>query len=259
MEKRDKQTALMTGASSGIGAEFAKIFAREGYDLVLVSRTAERLEELKQQLENQHGIRVSALAVDLSEKNAARLVYDRVFEKSISIDVLVNNAGLGLHGPFFSEDVKREEEMMMVNMVALTQLTRLFLPPMLARNEGKILNVASIASFVPGPRMAVYFATKAYVLSFSESIADELRGTSLSVTTLCPGPTRTSFFKNTSREFFKKYDDPARVAECGYQSLIRGERIAVPDKKYEFLFFVARFLPRWVIVRIVARMMSSVD
>lgn len=247
---RRRTTVLITGASSGIGEEFANIFAREGFSLVLVARNREKLERLKEQYEKNFHSSVIVIVQDLSVDGAAQIIAHQLEERNISINILVNNAGLGASGSFCEEDVVIERSVLMVNIVALTQLTRLLLPGMLTRKNGKILNIGSIASFVPGPSMAVYFATKAYVLSFSEALAKELEDKNVSVTLLCPGPTRTAFFGDD--ESIKGYKDPALVAIYGYHALMRGDRIVMPDMKYRLLFFIQRFIPRSVALNIVA-------
>lgn len=253
MRGNNGKTVLITGASSGIGAAFADLFAREGYDLVLVVRTGEKLLRIKKHIEDTYSVRTTLIVQDLAEMGAARKVSDALLSENITIDMLVNNAGLGSFGPFYSEDLIRERELLMVNVCALTELTRHIVPGMIARRTGRILNVGSIASFVPGPSMAVYFASKAYVLSFSEGLAEELRGTGVSVTVLCPGPTRTNFFTQNGAKDTTRYRDPSFVARYGYSALMRGASIAMPDRRYAFMFFLQRFLPRWLVVRIVAR------
>jgi uncharacterized protein len=181
--------ALVTGASGGIGLELARLFAADGHDLVLVSRGAERLGVISRDLEDRFKVEVRAIPRDLSNPIAPASLFDECGE----IDFLVNNAGFGSLGTFVESDPAMLGEMLQVNVAALTQLTRLFLPTMVERGAGRILNVASTAAFQPGPLMAVYYASKAYVLSFSEAIRDELNGTGVTVTTVCPGPTRTSF------------------------------------------------------------------
>ena len=179
-----RKIALVTGASSGIGLEMSRQLASEGYELILVARSEEKLLAIARELGN-----AKVIVADLAQPDAPR----RVFDSAGPVDVLINNAGYGVSGPFAETDLENELEMILVNVSALTALTKLFLRPMLARNGGHIVNVASTAAFLPGPLMAVYYATKAYVLSFSEAIADELRDTAVNVTALCPGPTATGF------------------------------------------------------------------
>lgn len=251
-----KQTALITGASSGIGLEFARIFAREGFDLVLVARREERLLQLKSELEKQYQIRIFVLVCDLSEFYAANKIYEQLKERNIQIDVLVNNAGFGLGGEFSKVDLVRITEMVHVNVIALMQLTRLLLPGMVERKYGKILNVGSMAGFLPGPLASIYFATKSFVLSFSEAIALELKNSGVSVTVLCPGPVKSEFQKVAYRE--KAFDTEQRkiptakeTAEFGYHALMTGKLIAIPNLYNKFIVFLIRILPRITVVRLV--------
>src|SRR5271156_1552208 len=189
----DRQTALITGASFGIGSEFARIFAREGYNLVLVARSADKLRQLASELEKAHGTRSLILAADLTEPGASAYVLDQTTRADIQVDVLVNNAGFGQYGLFVEKDLEECLPQIQLNVTTLTHLTRLYLPAMVGRQSGRILNVASTAAFQPGPLMAVYFATKAYVLYLSEALSNELQETGVTVTCLCPGPTATEF------------------------------------------------------------------
>src|SRR5271166_4002120 len=198
MLNAQSKTALITGASFGIGAEFARIFAREGYHLVLVARTADKLRQIASELEKAHGTRSLILATDLSDPGAAAYVLDQTMRASIQVDVLVNNAGFGQYGLFAENDLEECLRQIQLNVTTLTHLTRLYLPAMIERKSGGILNVASAAAFQPGPLMAVYFATKAYVLHFSEALSNELNGTGVTVTCLCPGPTATEFLKRAN-------------------------------------------------------------
>lgn len=253
-----KQTALITGASSGIGYELSKLFARNGYDLVLIARGEEKLRSVADELAIQYKVKTVAIAKDLSLAPAATEIYDRIMSEGIAVDVLVNNAGFATFGPFAEADVQAEMNIVQVNITALTQLTRLFLPGMLQRRKGKILNVASTAGFQPGPLMAVYYATKAYVISFSEAIANELRDTEVTVTALCPGPTRTGFQKRANMEDSKLSQgvimDAATVAKAGYAGLMKGKTIVVPGFKNKFLAFTIRISPRSMVTNVVRRM-----
>ena len=188
-----EQTALVTGASSGIGEELAKLAAADGCNLVLVARRQERLDALARDLSVAHGVSARVITADLANRAAPRRIAEELTKGRLTIDILVNNAGLGIYGPFWERELGKELEVVQVNVVALTELTGLLLPGMISRKRGRILNVASTAAFQPGPWMAVYYATKAYVLSFSEAIAEELKGTGVTVTALCPGPTITEF------------------------------------------------------------------
>ncbi len=247
-------TALVTGASRGIGREFARVLAENGYDLVVVARSAMELEVLKQELGRTAGACVIVIAVDLAESGAAEGIYARILEEGITVDVLVNNAGFGCFGSFLETDWETESEMIQCNVTTLTRLTKLLLPGMVERKRGRIVNVASTASFVPGPMMAVYYATKAYVLSFSESLAGELDGTGISVTALCPGPTSTDFNERAgvrkSRSARVKGLSTAReVAEYGYRSMIGGASLAVHGIANRLVLSALRFMPRSLVLR----------
>ncbi len=248
----ERKTALITGASSGIGYELTRLFARDGYDLVLVARRAEALDSSAMELRQRYGIRVTPIAKDLSEVSAANEIEQALESNAIAVDVLVNNAGVGLHGPFTQASLEDTLALLGVNIVTLTRLTHRLLSQMLQRHEGKILNVASTAAFQPGPLMAVYYASKAYVLSFSEALANELRGSGVTVTALCPGPTATHFQRRSgmtnTRLLGLGMMDTKTVALAGYQGLMRGHRIVIPGLANRLLFLAVRWLPRaWVI------------
>ena len=254
-----KETALITGASSGIGLELARLFAKDGCDVVLVARSEGKLRELAAELERDCGVTAHVIALDLGRPNAAEELVQRL---PCAIDVLVNNAGFGVAGPFVETDLAKELEMIQVNVVALTQLTKLLLPPMVARRRGRVLNVASTAAFQPGPLMAVYYATKAYVLSFSEAIADELRHSGVTVTALCPGPTETGFAAvadmTQSRLFnVAKPMGSAAVARAGYAAMRRGKRVAIPGMKNKLLTQSVRVSPRRLVTAIVRKLQES--
>jgi len=247
--------ALITGASSGIGLEFARIHAAKGGDLVLTARRQSRLEELEAELEQQHGITVIIITKDLSLPGAAEELYLELRDKNIKVDYLINNAGFGGHGFFHERDWEKDKAMINLNIMALTALTRLILPDMILRNSGRILNVASGAGFLPGPLQAVYYATKAFVVSFSEAIASELSDTDITVTALCPGATATEFAQGADLEdsrYFKSRAASAKdVATYGYNAMLRGKVIAVPGVKLKFLMnVVLRILPRRLVTKI---------
>jgi hypothetical protein len=248
-------TTLITGASSGIGLELARLFARDGYDLVLVARRVDRLEQVKAELEREHGARVHLMPADLADPAAPAEVVRRLDGAGLTVDMLVNNAGFGLAGPFATMAPDALRGMVEVNIEGLTQLTRLLLPAMLARRRGRILNVASTAGFVPGPFMAVYYATKAYVISFSEALAEELRDSGVTVTVLCPGPTRTEFQAVAQMDSARLFRlpgvmDAAPVARAAYTGLMRGTRMVVPGLMNRALPFVIRFSPRGMVARV---------
>ncbi|MCG8481218.1 MAG: SDR family oxidoreductase [Spirochaetales bacterium] len=220
-----KTTALITGASSGIGKEFAKIHAERGGDVVIVARREDKLQALKTELERDHGIRATVIAKDLGASEAAGEVHRVVTEAGIRVDYLINNAGFGGRGKFYERAWEDDLAMINLNIVALTALTRLFLPDFVGRNAGRILNVSSTASLLPGPLQAVYFATKAYVTSFSNAIAEELHDTNVTVTALLPGATESEFAATSGMDktgLFAKTAGARSVAQDGYNAMLRG-------------------------------------
>jgi hypothetical protein len=250
-------TALITGASSGIGLELARLFARDRYDLVLVARRVDKLDRLGAELTGQHGIRSRTIGADLASPDAPGAIVQTLQQAAVSVDVLVNNAGYGVYGPFATTDLRAELDMLAVNVVTLTHLTKLLLPGMLARRTGRILNVASIAAFQPGPFMAVYYASKAFVLSFSEALGEELVGTGVSVTALCPGPTPTGFLARAGLDGVRLMTanplivDAATVARAGYRGLMKGRRLVVPGLGNKLLMESVRVTPRRIVLKIV--------
>src|SRR6056297_2904563 len=227
-----KKHALITGASSGIGLEMARIFAGEGFDLVLTARREERLMNLKQELEKDHSVRVHLFVADLSKPDAPNSLFQFCENQDLQINVLINNAGIGDYGFFSEADWAKTATMIDLNVKSLTHLTHLFLPGMLERGTGKIMNVASTAAFQPGPLMSVYYATKHYVLAFSEAIANELNDSGVIVTALCPGPTASEFQSVSNMEKSKLFNmfpvaSSTDVAEFGYRSLMKEKRIAI--------------------------------
>ncbi|HEX6086217.1 MAG TPA: SDR family oxidoreductase [Thermoanaerobaculia bacterium] len=247
-----KLTALITGPSSGIGLDLAHLFAEDGHDVVLVARSEGKLRALAAELESKHDINARVIVADLARPEAPR----EVFAAAPAIDVLVNNAGFGISGRFAETAARTELEIIQVNIAALTHLTKLFLPQMVERRRGRILNVASTAAFQPGPLMAVYYASKAYVLSFSEAIAEELRGTGVTVSALCPGPTATGFQKtaNLGSEALLQMMKPGSsmdVARAGYRGLMRGQRVIIPGMKNKMGVQVVRISPRGLVTRVV--------
>jgi short-subunit dehydrogenase len=218
--------ALITGASSGIGEELARIHAARGGDLVLIARSEDKLNALASELESAHRITAHVLAKDLTDESAAQEVYDEVAARGLSVDVLINNAGFGGVGTFHERDWSTDRAMIQLNVIALTALCRLFLPDFVARGSGRILNVSSTASLLPGPMQAVYYATKAFVTSFSNAIAEELRGTGVTVTNLMPGATETDFGKRSGMdktELFSSTASARAVAQDGYDAMLAGK------------------------------------
>ena len=259
-----KKTALITGASSGIGYELAQLFVRDGYDLVLVARGQQKLDQIASEFQGKFNVSVKVISKDLSLPASPEEIFTLLQRESIQVDVLVNNAGFANYGLFSETDLAVELNMMQLNMMSLTHLTKLFLNEMLKSGGGKILNIASTAAFQPGPLMAVYYATKAYVLSFSEAIANELRGSSVTVTALCPGPTETGFQKRAAIEDSKlvsgkKIMDAATVAKIGYRGLMKGKTVVIPGVKNKILAWSIRFTPRNMVTQIVRGMQEKVN
>ena len=254
-------TALVTGASGGIGAEFARIHAATGGDLVLVARREGPLGSLKTELESAHGINVTVIAMDLAQPDSAARVFSETERRSIQVDVLINNAGFGGHGKFHQRDLARDQAMMQVNMVTLTNLTHMYLRGMVQRGQGRILHVGSTAGFMPGPLQAVYYATKAYVLSFSQAIAQELSNTHVTSTVLCPGAVATGFVQAGNLEgidMWEKAASPQSVAQCGYDAMMQGKLVAINEASLSFMVnWVVPFMPRRSVLKISQKMMEK--
>ncbi|HYL72706.1 MAG TPA: SDR family oxidoreductase [Bryobacteraceae bacterium] len=249
-------TALITGASSGIGLELARILARERYDLVLVARNGQKLEELAAELKP---AAVQVIAKDLTLPGATEDIHRAVGR----VDVLVNNAGFTVFGKFAETQLADELNMMQLNMTVVVLLTKLYLPGMIAAGSGRILNVASTAAFQPGPLMAIYYATKAFVLSFSEAIGNELAGTGVTVTALCPGPTASGFQERGKMQDSrlvkgKKIMDARTVAEAGYRAMMAGKPVAIPGLKNKLLTQSIRFSPRSMVTKVVRNLQEEV-
>ncbi len=258
MSQTKRKTALVTGASGGIGYELSVRLAQGGYDLILVARSEDALARHAEALSERYGISARPLAQDLAVPGAAEAVAEAVPEP---VEVLVNNAGFGDFGPFAESEAERQLRMIQLNVTALTALTRRFLDGMTRRRRGRILNVASTAAFFPGPLMAVYYATKAYVLHFSEALAEELRGSGVTVTALCPGPTETSFQERAQMERSKLVQsglmDAAAVAEAGYKGLMAGAPLVIPGWQNKVLVQSARLLPRRVVPPLIRRVQEE--
>ena len=261
MSTATRETVLITGASSGIGLELAKCFAGDGCRLVLVARNATALQSLARELQQTHKIETRVLTADLSLPETPKRIFNELRESGVTVDVLVNNAGFGALGAFAELPLQRQLEMLRVNISALTELTGLFLPGMIQRQRGGILNVGSVAGFEPGPGMAIYHATKAYVLSFTEALAEELIDTNLTVTALCPGPTTTNFGKVAN--FLKERQlkkipkmSAEKVAQYGHDAYRKGRVLAIPGLSNHFLVFLVRIMPRRY-VRKIAKLFNN--
>lgn len=258
-----KKTVLITGASGGIGRALAEVAASKGNHPVLVARNIERLETLEKELIDRYGCKPVIIQKDLCAENAAKELSETLEQMNIHIDVLINNAGTGGYGLFHSQDPSHIRTMINLNMLALTEVTRMLLPQMIRRDNGKILNIASTAAFLPGPFQAVYYATKAYVVSFSQAIADEVAANNITVTAYCPGATETGFAKSGNLESTKlfrgKLDKPEKVAECAYRAMEKGRLVAGREP---FLMFVMRyilpFLSRRSVLRISRKFMEEI-
>ena len=250
-----RRAALVTGASSGIGRAFAECFARDGWNVAIVARDGERLRAVAGDLHARFGVDVPAIELDLAAPNAAQRLFDAANVLEYEIDALVNNAGFATYGNFAEIPLSNEREELCVNVVALTEATKLFLRPMLARGRGRICNVASTAGFLPGPKMAVYYASKAYVLSFSEALSEELRGSGVSVTCLAPGPTASGFQARAGVEktrLVKRFRiaTSESVARAGYAGMHAGKRLVVPGLMNRAIAFAPRLVPRSMLLRI---------
>lgn len=255
-------TALVTGASSGIGMELARILAREGIDLILVARRRDILADLKRELESTGPIRVVVMPHDLASPAAVAELHQQISAAGLIVDILVNNAGFGQHGPFLHSDWSRNRDMIAVNITSLVHLTHLFGREMVSRGRGRILNVASTAAFQPGPFMAVYYASKSFVLSFGEALANELQGTGVTLTTLCPGPTRSGFQAAAGLEGTRLFSvgpvpSAREVAEYAWQAMMKGRRIAVHGWKNRILVVLVRLLPRRIVLSVVRRLQET--
>ena len=262
MDSVSRPLALVTGASRGIGAALARELARHGHDLVLSARSVEAMQELAEEL-RRIGAATTVIASDLSQPAAAAQLADELDRRGLGIDVLINNAGLGALGRFDRSDPARIGEMLQVDIVALTELTRLLLPGMIARGHGRIMLVGSVAGFQPGPGMAVYFAAKAYVLSLGEALAHELRGTGVTVTTLCPGATATDFFKVAGARNaviarrLNRMMPAERVARIGYRALAAGRRVVIAGTMNRLASFAGRYAPHALTLPVTERLMTD--
>lgn len=253
---------LITGASSGIGLELAEIFAREKHNLILVARSENKLQELKSRLEKTYGIEAHVIGADLSKREAPLKLYEMTESRGWVVETLVNNAGLGALGAFAISAWDKQAEMIQVNVTALTELTRLYLPTMMANQSGKILNVASTAAFQAGPLMSVYYATKAFVLSFSEGLSEELLGSGVTVTALCPGPTASNFAKVADMEdipLFNTLKIPTsrEVAEYGYRAMMDGKVVAVHGITNRIGVIGGKVMPRSLLRKMVHHLQSK--
>jgi short-subunit dehydrogenase len=255
-----RKTALITGASSGIGYELSKVFAKNGYNLVLVARNTKKLNSIAEEIKKQHDIQVKVIPKDLCKSTAPQELYNEVAADGIKIDVLVNNAGIGTYGKFTDASTEQHMDLIQLNITSLTMLCKLFGTDMIKNGSGRILNVASTAAFQAGSLLSTYYASKAYVLMLSEALKNELKQDNVTVTVLCPGPTRTEFFKRhdmigTRLERSPHIMSPAKVAEIGFSGLLKGKTIVIPGLINKLLAFAVRLAPR----RVVTAIASSIN
>ena len=258
------QTALVTGASGGIGYELAKLFANDHYNLVLVARSASRLTQVADELQRQFGISAKAIPLDLTAAPAPIFLFDQLQREGIAVDIVVNNAGYGVLGEFAKVSLEESLGQIQLNVTALTHLTKLFLSPMIERHSGKIMNVASTAGFQPGPLMAVYYATKAYVISFSEALANELKGSGVTVTCLCPGPTATNLqeragMENTRLVKTLRPMDAKTVARDGYRGLMSDKTLVISGFRNWLMAESVRFSPRKLVTAVSRKVLDKAE
>ena len=264
MQNEVKHYALVTGGTSGIGHGFAQELAAEGNNLVLIARNGARLEEVKNELEARYSISVLTMPMDLSRPGAPQQIFELLKQKGIVLNVLVNNAGFNVYGKFEESDLEEERKMLHLHIDAVTELTKLFLRQRSRHERNLILNVASIAGLVPGPLVSVHFATRAYILSFSLALSSELQGSDVTITCLCPGPTRSAFFGRAGMENVRlasgkplKVMDAPVVAAIGYRALKKGKMMVVPGMMNKVLAFMTRIVPRKLTIRITRWFMET--
>ena len=254
------KSALVTGAASGIGYELALLLAKDDYKLILVDIDADKLTEVKNEIDRNFNVDVSILIKDLSIPNIAPEIISEIDNQPI--DVLINNAGFGLFGSFSETNWERESEMLHVHIITTTHLTKLILKGMVKRGSGRILNVSSLAGFLPGPLMSIYYASKGYMLSFSEAIANELKGTGVSVTALCPGPTKTGFQETVSENASENKISfnmacAKQVSNYGYKAMLKGKTYAIPGVFNKFLAVLPRFISRNAVASLVRKVQEE--
>lgn len=255
-----RKRVLITGASEGIGKELAKVFAMHDYDLLIVARNNEKLDALKEEITSVHGVDVQIICIDLSDPSNPEKLYRAM--SHLQIDVLINNAGVGSFGEFYKSDIEKEEKLIMLNVVSLVKLTHLYITDMARRNDGCIINIGSTASFQPGPLMANYYASKAYVLSFTEAVAEEMKNTNVRVIAYCPSPTRTGFLTKANVSRKKALEDknlksPREIAEDIYESMSENKSVQISSKKFKAAIFLERLLPRSFTKKFVYNMQSK--
>jgi len=258
------KTVLITGASGGIGKELADCFAQGGHNVVLVARSEDRLLDLAKEYPKKYGIQATVIAKDVASPGVPDEIFEELKKKGIVIDYLVNNAGFGLYGTFLETQLEEETNMIDINIKAVTAMTKLFLPDMVKRGQGGIMNVSSLVGFFPGPMMSVYYATKAYVLSFTEALENDVRGTGVIVTTLCPGLTSTGFVDRSGMGDSKLFQsgglmEARQVAEEGYRSFLRGKTLIIPGARNRFMAFMPRLMPRKMVTHLIGSIQRKVS
>lgn len=248
------RVVLITGASSGIGKEFAYKYATNGYNLFLIARSEDKLLSLKEKLEKEYSVKIFVYSVDLSLRHTAEDVYNFSKDNDLVVDILINNAGFGDFGEFSNSDLRKQTNMIDLNITSLVALSHYFLKDMIDRNYGKVLNVASIAGFMPGAYMSVYYATKAFVLSFTEALAEELSKLNIKISALCPGPTSTDFEKNASVTFSSMKMQPVQeVVNYGYEKFMNSNRVIIlPGLNNKLLSYITKITPRFMVRKGVA-------
>ncbi|OCQ21413.1 short-chain dehydrogenase [Pseudoalteromonas luteoviolacea] len=254
-------TALITGASGGIGLELAHLHAQQGGDVVLVARSEDKLKALASEIEVKYNVSATVISEDLSDPLSAQRIFDKTEALNLQVDVLINNAGFGGHGIFYERERVADQQMIQVNITTLTDLTHLFVKGMVARNSGRILNVSSTASFLPGPLQAVYYATKAFVTSYTQAIAEELSGTGVTATALCPGAVDTGFVAAGNLDgvdVWRNARSARSVAECGYKAMQQGKLVAFNERKLQFLLnWITPLLPRKMVLKLSRQSMEK--
>lgn len=255
-----RKRVLITGASGGIGIELARTFAKNDYDLILVARNNEILSKLKNELVNLYHVDVRIVCIDLSLPENSKKLFDAI--GYIRVDILINNAGVGNFGEFYKSDLDKEENLIMLNILALVKLTHLYVQQMIKRDSGIIFNIASTASFQPGPLMANYYASKAYVLSFTEAIAEEMKNTNVKVIAYCPGPTNTKFLERANVRAVKKHNNfsiysPKKIADDIFKTIDKKCVVRIPSKRMRIAIFLQRFIPRKIVTKFVHTVQSK--
>lgn len=255
------KTALITGASGGIGAAFAKALATAGAHLILVARSEEKLRTLADQLASQHAIRAEVIVADLSRAGVARMVFEETQQRGLTVDILINNAGFGTYGQFDTLDTEREQQEILLNVATLVELTHFFLPLMVERHQGAIINVASLAAYQPTPYMAVYGATKAFVLSFTEALWGEYQGQGVRILALSPGETATEFFKALGDDRYStpagNAERPEKVVQVGLRALAQGRPSVISGRQNALSAHLLRFFPRRMVVRVITQFIKQ--